>query len=73
MEAGGLLSYGADARNLHVVLAEYIDKMLRGTRPADLPVQQPAEFELAINMKAAKALGITFPPQILARADRRIE
>jgi putative ABC transport system substrate-binding protein len=73
VEAGGLLSYGADPRNLNVVLAEYIDKILKGVRPADLPVQQPAEFELAINLKAARALGITFPPQILARADRRVE
>ena len=73
VEAGGLMSYGADPRNLDVVLAAYIDKLLRGARPADLPVQQPAEFELAINLKAARALGIAFPAQILARADKRIE
>lgn len=73
VEAGGLMSYGADPRNLHVVLAAYIDKLLKGTRPADLPVQQPAEFELAINLRAARALGITFPPQILARAEKRID
>jgi len=73
VEAGGLMSYGADPRNLDVVLAEYLVKLLKGARPADLPVQQPSQFELAINLKAANALGIKFPPQILARADKRVE
>src|SRR4029450_12351402 len=73
VEAGGLMSYGADPRNLHLVLAEYVDKLLKGVKPADLPVQHPAEFQLAINLKAARALQIASPPQILARADKRIE
>ena len=73
MEAGGLLSYGPNPRNLHRIVAGYIDKILKGAKPADLPVQQPTEFELAINKKTAKALGITFPPEILLRANTVIE
>lgn len=73
VEAGGLLSYGPNPRNLHKVVAAYIDKILKGARPGDLPVQQPTEFELAINMKTARALGITFPPEILLRADTVID
>jgi putative ABC transport system substrate-binding protein len=73
VEAGGLLSYGPNARNLEKIVASYIDKIFKGSKPGDLPVQQPTEFELAINMGTAKALGITFPPEILLRADRVIE
>jgi len=73
VEAGGLLSYGPNPRNLEKILAGYIDKIFKGAKPGDLPVQQPTEFELAINMGTAKALGITFPPEILLRADRVIQ
>jgi len=72
VEAGGLLSYGPNPRNLHKVIARYIDKILKGAKPGDLPVEQPAEFELVINLKAAKALGIAFPQEILLRADQTI-
>jgi len=73
VEAGGLLSYGPNPRDLEKILASYIDKIFKGAKPGDLPVQQPTEFELAINMGTAKALGITFPPEILLRADRVIQ
>ncbi|MFO1305896.1 MAG: ABC transporter substrate-binding protein [Burkholderiales bacterium] len=73
VEAGGLMSYGADPRNLHVVLAGYVDRILRGGKPADMPVQMPADFDLAINVRTAKSLGIAFPREVLARADSRIE
>jgi putative tryptophan/tyrosine transport system substrate-binding protein len=73
VEAGGLLSYGPNPRDLEKVVASYIDKILKGAKPGDLPVQQPTEFELVINMKTAKALGIKFPPEILLRADKVIQ
>jgi putative ABC transport system substrate-binding protein len=73
VEAGGLLSYGPNPRNLEKILAGYIDKIFKGAKPGDLPVQQPTEFELAINMGTAKALGIAFPPEILLRADKVID
>jgi putative ABC transport system substrate-binding protein len=73
VKTGGLMSYGTDQDSMFRLVASYVDRILRGDKPADLPVQAPTRYETAVNLKAAKALGLTVPPGLLVAADEVIE
>ena len=72
VQAGGFMSYGPNFHDLYRRAAEFVDKILRGAKPSDIPVEQPTKFELIINLVAAKAIGIAFPPSLIALADEVI-
>jgi putative ABC transport system substrate-binding protein len=73
VESGGLMSYGADLGDLFYRAPRYVDQILKGAKPAELPVEQARKFDLIVNLKTAKALGLTIPPSVLVRADQVIE
>ena len=73
VQAGGLMAYTPSLADQHRRVAYYVDRILKGTKPADLPVEQPTKFEFVINLEAAKQIGLTIPPNVLARADRVIK
>jgi putative ABC transport system substrate-binding protein len=73
VEAGGLMSYAPNYTDLWRRAADFVDKILKGAKPADLPVEQPTKFEFVINLKTAKQIGLTIPPEVLARANRLIK
>jgi putative ABC transport system substrate-binding protein len=73
LDAGGLMSYGADLADSYQRVAYFVDRILKGAKPADLPVEQPMKFEFVINLRTAKQIGLTIPPEVLARATKLIK